>query len=172
MVILGCFWAYAGQPHNHIGWATSMPFASINPTNPRTNPWNFHKKILRIGGAGKWPFFRWPIWFFFFWFFFFFLFLKVLKIRQFFIGKCSLWFSHKYNFEFFSGMIIIAWQSESGWVSFIKKIRTQKILALTSICLVALLIYCLYEWKILCSHTRLQTTIGKNTYIISFSILC
>ena len=26
-----------------------MPFASINPTNPRINPWNFHKKKLRIG---------------------------------------------------------------------------------------------------------------------------
>ena len=58
-VFLGCFWAYAGQPHNHKGWATSMPFASINSTNSRTNP-NFHKKIVRIGGAGKWPFFRRP----------------------------------------------------------------------------------------------------------------
>jgi hypothetical protein len=37
-VFLGCFWAYAGQPHNHIGLAMSMPFASINPTIPRTNP--------------------------------------------------------------------------------------------------------------------------------------
>ena len=36
-----CFWAYVGQPQNHIGWATPMPFASINFTNPRTNPWNF-----------------------------------------------------------------------------------------------------------------------------------
>ena len=34
------------------------PFASINSTNPRTNPWNFHEKILRIGGAGKWGFFE------------------------------------------------------------------------------------------------------------------
>ena len=25
------------QSHNHIGWATSMPFVSINPTKPRTN---------------------------------------------------------------------------------------------------------------------------------------
>ena len=33
-----------------------MPFTSINPTNPRY-PWNFHEKILRIGGAGKWVFF-------------------------------------------------------------------------------------------------------------------
>ena len=53
---LGCFCPYVRQPHNHIGWATSMPFASINPTNPRTNPWNFHKKILRIGHFEKWPF--------------------------------------------------------------------------------------------------------------------
>ena len=32
----------------HIGWATSMPFASINSTNPRTNPWNFHKKYWEL----------------------------------------------------------------------------------------------------------------------------
>ena len=36
-----CFGAYVRQPHGHIGWAKSMPFASFNPTNPRTNPWNF-----------------------------------------------------------------------------------------------------------------------------------
>ena len=47
------FWAYAGQPHNHIDWAMSMLFTSINSTNSRTNPKKFHKKILRIGGAGK-----------------------------------------------------------------------------------------------------------------------
>jgi hypothetical protein len=57
-VFLGCFWAYVRQPHDHIGWATPMPFASINSTNPRTNPWNFHEKTLRIGGAGKWGFFE------------------------------------------------------------------------------------------------------------------
>ena len=45
-VFLGCFWAYVVQPHNHIGWATSMPFTSINSTNPRTNPWNFYRNIL------------------------------------------------------------------------------------------------------------------------------
>ena len=28
-----------GQPHYYIDWATSMPFTSINPTNPRTNPY-------------------------------------------------------------------------------------------------------------------------------------
>ena len=27
----GCFWAFVGQPHGHIRWATSMPFASFNP---------------------------------------------------------------------------------------------------------------------------------------------
>ena len=35
-----------------------MPFASINPTSPRTDPWNFHKKILRIDRVEKWPFFE------------------------------------------------------------------------------------------------------------------
>ena len=24
----------------------------------KDNPWNFHKKILKIGGAGKWHFYR------------------------------------------------------------------------------------------------------------------
>ena len=32
-------------PDKHIGWATL-----ICPTNPRTNPWNLHGKILRFGG--------------------------------------------------------------------------------------------------------------------------
>ena len=35
-----------------------MPCASMNSTNPRTAPWNFHKKILRIGDFEKWPFFE------------------------------------------------------------------------------------------------------------------
>ena len=35
-----------------------MPFKSINSTNPRTNPWKFHEKILRIGRAGKRGFFE------------------------------------------------------------------------------------------------------------------
>ena len=56
-LFLSCFWAYVGQRHDHISWATPMPFASINPTNPRTNPWNFHEKILRIGRPGKWGFY-------------------------------------------------------------------------------------------------------------------
>ena len=68
-----CFWAYVGHPHDLISWALPMPFASINSTIPRTNPWEFHEKILRIGGAGKWGFFEaailnflsWPFWIFF-----------------------------------------------------------------------------------------------------------
>ena len=39
-------------------WAISMPVASFNPTNPKTNPWSFHKIILRIGDFEKWPFFE------------------------------------------------------------------------------------------------------------------
>ena len=42
------FWAYVGQPHDYLGWAKAMPFASINPTNPRTN-----EKICRIGDFEK-----------------------------------------------------------------------------------------------------------------------
>ena len=49
---------YVGQSYDHISWAISMPFASINPKNPRTNPWNFWKKILRIGGFEKLSFFE------------------------------------------------------------------------------------------------------------------
>ena len=56
-VFFGCFRAYVGQPHGHTRWAIPMPFTSINPTNPRTNPWNFYEQILKIGGAGKWGFF-------------------------------------------------------------------------------------------------------------------
>ena len=35
-----------------------MPFASFNPINPRTYPWNFHKKILRLDNFEKWHFFE------------------------------------------------------------------------------------------------------------------
>ena len=51
--VLGCFWAYVGQLHSHIGWATSMPFVSINPSIPRTNPWNFSKNCSAFGGGWK-----------------------------------------------------------------------------------------------------------------------
>ena len=54
----GCFWAFVGQPHGHIHWATSMPFASFNPTNPRTNLRNFRENFLRIGDFEKWPFLK------------------------------------------------------------------------------------------------------------------
>ena len=37
-----------GQPNGPISSATLMPFTSIYPTNPRTNPWNFHKKYWEL----------------------------------------------------------------------------------------------------------------------------
>ena len=55
-----------GQPHDHIGWATSMLFASINTINPRTNPWKFREKILRIGSFENLSFFESAILIFFF----------------------------------------------------------------------------------------------------------
>ena len=61
---LAIFWAYVGQPDNHIGWATLMPFTSIYSTNPRTNPWNFDEKILRIGRVEKLSFFELAIFIF------------------------------------------------------------------------------------------------------------
>ena len=45
-VLFGCFWAFVGQPHGHIRWATSMPFASFNPIKPRTNLRNFREKKI------------------------------------------------------------------------------------------------------------------------------
>ena len=65
-VFLGCFCPYIRQPHDNIGWATLMPFASINPTNPRTNLWNFREKFLRIGDFEKRCFFESAILNFFF----------------------------------------------------------------------------------------------------------
>jgi hypothetical protein len=64
--VLGCFWAYVGQPHDQIDWATSMPFPSINSTNPRTNLWNFREIFLRIGDFEKLSFFESAILNFFF----------------------------------------------------------------------------------------------------------
>ena len=49
-----------------MGWAKSMPFASIIPTNPRTHPAQFGKKILRIDRLAKWGFFESAILDFFF----------------------------------------------------------------------------------------------------------
>ena len=65
-VLFGCFWSFVGQPHGHMRWATSMPFTSFNPTNPRTNLRNFCEKILRIGDFEKWAFFESAILNFFF----------------------------------------------------------------------------------------------------------
>ena len=60
------FWAYVGQPHDHIGWAQSMPFASINPTNLRTSLWNFHKKNWELTELKNDLFLSRPFWIFFF----------------------------------------------------------------------------------------------------------
>ena len=62
----GCFWACVRQPHGHIHWATSMPFASFNPTIPRTDLRDFREKISRIGHFEKWAFFESAILNFFF----------------------------------------------------------------------------------------------------------
>ena len=56
-----------GQPQNCIGSATPMPFASINSTNQRTNPWNFFaKKYWEMAELENELFFSWPIWICFF----------------------------------------------------------------------------------------------------------
>ena len=47
-VFLAYFRAYVGQPDNHKGWATSMPFASIYPTHQSTNPWYFCKEYWEL----------------------------------------------------------------------------------------------------------------------------
>ena len=65
-VFLGCFSPYVGQPHGHIGWATSMAFAPFNSTNPRTTPWNFQNFSFRIGDFEKCTFFESAILNFFF----------------------------------------------------------------------------------------------------------
>ena len=51
--VLALFWAYVRQPDDHIGWVTLMPFASINPTIPRTNPWNFGRNCSAFGEVEK-----------------------------------------------------------------------------------------------------------------------
>ena len=62
------FWPFlnlcrtASWPYIYLGWATSMSFTSINSTNLRTKPLNFHKKILRIGDFEKCCFFSQPFW--------------------------------------------------------------------------------------------------------------
>ena len=56
----------SGQLGDHIGWAKSMPFALCNPTNPRTNPVNFHKKYWELAILKNDLFLSRPFWFFFF----------------------------------------------------------------------------------------------------------
>ena len=61
-----CFRPYVGQPHGHIGWAKPMPLASFNPTNPRTNPWNFGRICSAFDEVEKLSFFESAILNFFF----------------------------------------------------------------------------------------------------------
>ena len=80
-----------------------MAFASINSTNPRTNPRIFHQTILRIGDFGKCTFFESAISKFFFKKKFFCLILDLRKTCFFtsFLQK-SDGFSHFYQrFSFF-----------------------------------------------------------------------
>ena len=102
--INGCFWAYVGQPHDHIRKARSMPFASCNPTNPMTNLWNFHEKILRIGDFEKWPFLKNGHFGFFFKKKNFFFALFSWKSVQIFMVEWMGW-----NFDVFSGFQKIPW---------------------------------------------------------------
>ena len=53
-VFFGRFRSYRGQPDNHIGWATSLPFTPIYPTDPRTNPWICLRKNIK--NLLSWPF--------------------------------------------------------------------------------------------------------------------
>ena len=62
-----------------------MPFVSINSTNPKTNPWKVHKKILRIGVAGKWGFLCRPFWIFWVSHFDFFFASYLWKIQPFYM---------------------------------------------------------------------------------------
>ena len=87
LVFLGCFWAYVRQPHSHKSWDKPMPFASINSTNPRTNPWNFLEKYWELAELeNEFFFLRRPFWFFFSFFFF----LFSIKNKSKFIGYKGL----------------------------------------------------------------------------------
>ena len=76
----------------------SMFFASINPTNERTNPRNFHKKVLRIGDFEKEAFFCRPFWNFF-------CFILMLKGQSLLVSKdglkfwCLPWFPAKNDMD-------------------------------------------------------------------------
>ena len=56
-VFLGCFWAYLRQPHDHIGWATPMPLASINSTNQKDQSMKFLRKNIENWWRWKTSFF-------------------------------------------------------------------------------------------------------------------
>ena len=60
-----CFRPFLGQTDNHISWVTLKPFASISPTDPRTNPAQFCKTISRNDCCEKHFFLSGPFWQFF-----------------------------------------------------------------------------------------------------------
>ena len=84
IAFFACFRPYVGQPDDHIGRVTLMPFASIYPTDPRTNPAQFDEKILRIYGFEKRSFFESAILVFFFKILFL---LNPMKSSQRFLGN-------------------------------------------------------------------------------------
>lgn len=45
--LLALKWPFIGQPDNHKGWDTSMPFASINHIFIGINPWKFGNIIIK-----------------------------------------------------------------------------------------------------------------------------
>ena len=59
LVGFACFRPFVRQSDNHVGWATSMPSASIYLNHPRTNPWNIGEKyweLLVMKVFLNWPF--------------------------------------------------------------------------------------------------------------------
>ena len=78
-----------------------MPFTSINPTNPRTNLWNFGKNCSAFRGGWKTQFF---------WVCHFFCFIPI-KISQ-----------HLYNSKNFSKFWWLLWFPENFWCAYTIKI--------------------------------------------------
>ena len=87
-----------------------MPFASINPTNPRTNPWNFHEKILRIGDFEKWALFESAILIFFSIFFHFFCFISMKTSQSLLVSKdgSKFWWLPWFPVVFYPGQTFLS----------------------------------------------------------------
>jgi hypothetical protein len=48
------FWAYVGQPDDHVGWATSMPFASNLCYSPKNQSLKFLRKNIKNWRSWFW----------------------------------------------------------------------------------------------------------------------